>query len=199
MDWIAATNNQHKLVELKRILEPMGIRLLSLREAGVSATPEENADTFAGNAAIKAEAVSALTGLPVLADDSGLSVDALNGAPGVYSARYGGEGLTDIQRYEKLLDAMTDVPAEARDAQFVCAIVLIMPSGHRYTFEGICRGVIGFSPKGENGFGYDPIFYVGDESFSTLSAEEKDRISHRGQALRALRQELEQILKEENA
>lgn len=186
MKLIIATNNEHKVIEFERILTPLGHSAVSQRAEGLHIEAEENADTFEGNALIKARAVFEAAGLPTIADDSGLVVDALNGAPGVYSARYGGPGLDDIQRYEKVLEEMKNVPPERRTARFVSCIALVLESGKEYTFTGTCEGSIGFRPRGENGFGYDPIFLVGEKSFSELSGAEKDSVSHRGIALRKL-------------
>ena len=190
MKLIAATNNAHKVVEFKRILEPLGFTVLTQREAGISIEAEETGTTFEENAYLKAKAVFDASGCPTVADDSGIAVDALNGAPGVYSARYGGPELDDVGRYEKLLKDMENVPDEARGAQFVCAISLILSAEQVYTFTGICEGKVGYGPRGENGFGYDPIFMVGDRSTAELSPAEKDAISHRGQALRKMEQML---------
>ena len=129
--------------------------------------------------------------MPAIADDSGLVVDALGGAPGVYSARYAGEGATDRQRYEKLLEELREVPTEQRTARFVSAVCCVFPDGKILTAEGACEGIIAFGPKGEGGFGYDPIFLVGERSYAEMTAEEKDSISHRGRALVKLAQELE--------
>lgn len=183
---IIATNNQHKIKEFARMLSPIGIKVISLKEAGIESSPEENADTFEGNAYIKAMSVYELTGKPVAADDSGLCVDALNGAPGIHSARYGGEGLTDKERTAKLLNEMAGIPKPKRTARFVCAISLVVSTEQCLTFTGKCEGEIGFEPIGENGFGYDPVFMVDDESFSTISGEVKDSISHRGNALKKM-------------
>ncbi len=190
MKLIAATNNAHKLVEFKRILEPLGFTVLSQKEAGIHVEAEETGTTFEENAYLKAKAVYDASGLPTVADDSGIAVDALNGAPGVYSARYGGPGLNDVDRYEKLLHEMGGVPDEKRTARFVCAISLILSSDQVFGFTGVCEGKIGYGPRGENGFGYDPIFMVGDKSTAELPPEEKDKISHRGQALRKMEQML---------
>lgn len=197
MDFILATHNQHKVLEFERILKPYGIHVLSQTESGINAEAEENADTFEGNAFLKAKAVFDLAHQPVLADDSGLMVDALNGAPGVYSARYGGSGLTDEDRTALLLKNMQEIEDPKRSAAFVCAICLLMPSGKHYTFTGKCDGKIGWKPRGNNGFGYDPVFMVGSNSFSELSSDQKDEVSHRGKALRKLASHIEDILKDE--
>ena len=190
MKLIAATNNAHKVVEFKRILEPLGFNVLSQKEAGIHVEAEETGTTFEENAYLKAKAVYDASGLPTVADDSGIAVDALNGAPGVYSARYGGPSLNDVDRYEKLLHEMDGVPDEKRTARFVCAISLILSSDQVFGFTGVCEGKIGYGPRGENGFGYDPIFMVGDKSTAELLPEDKDKISHRGQALRKMEQML---------
>ena len=190
MKLIAATNNAHKVVDFKRILEPLGFTVLSQKEAGIHVEAEETGTTFEENAYLKAKAVYDASGLPTVADDSGIAVDALNGAPGVYSARYGGPSLNDVDRYEKLLHEMDGVPDEKRTARFVCAISLILSSDQVFGFTGVCEGKIGYGPRGENGFGYDPIFMVGDKSTAELLPEDKDKISHRGQALRKMEQML---------
>ena len=186
MKLIAATNNTHKVIEFKRILEPLGYTVLSQKEAGIHIEVEETGETFEENAYLKAKSVYEASGLPTVADDSGIAADALNGAPGVYSARYGGPALDDVGRYEKLLAEMENVPDSNRTARFVCAISLILSNEKVYSFTGVCEGKIGYAPRGENGFGYDPIFMVGDKSTAELSPAEKDKISHRGQALRKM-------------
>ena len=186
MKLIASTNNTHKVIEFKRILEPLGYTVLSQKEAGIHIEVEETGETFEENAYLKAKSVYEASGLPTVADDSGIVVDALNGAPGVYSARYGGPALDDVGRYEKLLAEMENVPDSNRTARFVCAISLILSNEKVYSFTGVCEGKIGYAPRGENGFGYDPIFMVGDKSTAELSPAEKDKISHRGQALRKM-------------
>ncbi len=191
MKFIIATNNPKKLKELERILNPLGINAVSAKEAGVMLDEvEETGVTFAENAFLKANAAFQKTGIPSVADDSGISVDALNGRPGVYSARYAGENATDEQRYNKLLNEMKDVPDKLRTAHFTSAICCILPDGHKIEVEGICEGMISTEPYGNGGFGYDPVFTVNGKSYAELTAEEKDAISHRGQALRKLRTEL---------
>ena len=191
MQFIIATGNAHKLLELERILAPLGIDAVSTKAKGISLDDvEETGTTFEENAYLKAKAACDKTGLPAVADDSGLCVDALNGEPGVYSARYAGEDATDEQRYQKLLENLKDVPAEKRTARFVSAVCCVWPDGESLTVRGECEGAIGFKPLGENGFGYDPVFMVGEKSFAQLSAQEKDAISHRGRALVKLQQEL---------
>lgn len=188
MTFVIATHNAKKLKELKRILDPLGFDAV-IREDLPEV--EETGTTFAENALLKAESACKVTGMPAIADDSGLVVDALGGAPGVYSARYAGEGATDRQRYEKLLTELREVPTEQRTARFVSAVCCVFPDGTILTAEGACEGIIAFGPKGEGGFGYDPIFLVGERSYAEMTAEEKDSISHRGRALAKLAQELE--------
>jgi XTP/dITP diphosphohydrolase len=178
---VMATNNANKLREAREILAPLGIEVLSQREAGADCEPEENGATFAENAMIKARAVYETVGLPVIADDSGLCVDALGGRPGVYSARYAPEG----QHCAKLLEEMRDVPAEKRGAAFVCNVAFL-DGDTSEVFAGECRGAIGYEKRGSNGFGYDPVFMVGERTMAELSADEKNEISHRGAALREL-------------
>ena len=187
---VLASGNRKKLAELRRILEPMGFEVIPKDEAGVDFDPEENGSTFAENARIKAEAVSRATGMTAVADDSGLCVDALGGAPGVYSARYAGENATDSDRIDKLLRELEGVPAGERGARFVSAVCVCFPDGRTVEVQGVCEGSIAFERHGDGGFGYDPVFMVGDRSFGELSAEEKDALSHRGNALRALKEKL---------
>lgn len=194
--YVIATHNQKKLRELARILEPLHIHAVTGRELGVSLTePEETGATFEENAYIKAACACRETGLPAIADDSGLEVDALGGAPGVYSARYAGEGASDADRNRKLLEELVGVPAEKRGARFVSAVCCVFPSGESLTVRGECEGTIGFEPKGDGGFGYDPLFLVGDKTYAQLSDEEKDAVSHRGRALRAFAGKLGAYLK----
>lgn len=178
---VMATNNANKLREAREILSPLGIQVLSQQEAGVSCDPDENGSTFAENAMIKARAVYEACGLPVIADDSGLCVDALGGRPGVHSARYAPKG----QECAKLLSELENIPGNERTARFVCNVVLMTDSGSA-VFEGRCEGSIGYEQRGSNGFGYDPVFMVGDRTMAELSADEKNNISHRGAALREL-------------
>lgn len=197
--FVIATNNKKKLVELNRILVPLGIDAVTPRDIGVALSDvEENGTTFAENAYIKAKsAFDLLCGkYCVVADDSGLCVDALDGRPGVFTARYGGDGLSDEQRYTLLLKEMADVDKDKRHAHFACSICAIMTDGSVITADGKCDGAIGFAPCGEGGFGYDPIFMVGDKSFSQLSADEKDKCSHRGNALRIFKDKLVDFLED---
>ena len=198
MKFVLASNNRKKLTEMKEILSGLGIDVISLAEAGITDVPEETGVTFAENALIKADAACKATGMPSVADDSGLVVDALGGAPGVYSARYGGEGLNDEERYLLLLKNMED--KEQRSARFVSSIACRFPDGKLITAEGSCQGSILKAPVGSGGFGYDPVFYVTDigKGMAELSAEEKNAISYRGRALRAFTEKLRGYLMEEN-
>ncbi|MBO5227036.1 MAG: XTP/dITP diphosphatase [Ruminococcus sp.] len=189
---ILASNNKNKIREMAQILEPFGMEVISQREAGADFEVEENGTTFRENAELKAAAVFETLNAPVIADDSGLMVDALNGAPGVYSHRYAGENATDKERCEKLLSELADVPEEKRTARFVCEICFIDEKGERHFFTGKCEGIIGTEEKGENGFGYDPVFYVGGVSLAEMTDDEKNSISHRGEALRLMKKYLEE-------
>ena len=191
---IFATGNEGKMKEIRMILADLGVPVLSMKEAGVSADIVEDGKTFEENAAIKAETIRDLTGAIVLADDSGLMVDALSGAPGVYSARYGHKN-SDAERIEYLLANMKDVPAGARTAKFVCVITCLWPDGRKIVARGECPGEILFAPKGQGGFGYDPVFYLPErgKTYAELAAEEKNAISHRARAL----QEFCRIYREE--
>lgn len=195
-NFIIASNNAHKVFELDRILNPLGISSLTAKQAGVDLDEvEETGTTFAENARLKAKAAFEHCNMPAIADDSGLMVDALNGAPGVYSARYAGEGASDSDKINKLLSELSNVPYEKRTATFVSSICCILEDGKMIEVMGECRGRIALQPVGEGGFGYDPVFIVdGGKSFAQLSDVEKDKISHRGNALRALKSELEKII-----
>ena len=187
MKIIIATHNKHKLQEMSRILSPMGYEVVTDRDLGFELTDaEENGATFLDNARIKAESGCKESGLPCIADDSGLCVDALDGAPGVFSARYSGVHGDDDGNNKKLLSELDGVPTEKRTAHFACAICVSFPDGSEVTATGKCEGYIGYEKKGTNGFGYDPLFMVGDRSLAEMTAEEKDAISHRGNALKEL-------------
>lgn len=193
--FIIASNNQAKVEELDRILNPIGVNAVTAKSEGILLDDvEETGETYAENARIKAKACFERTGLPCIADDSGLSVDCLNGEPGVYSARYAGENATDADRINKLLNNMKGVPDEKRQAHYVCTICCIIDENTMIEVSGTCSGVIAHEPKGSGGFGYDPIFITGNgKSFAELTADEKDAVSHRGKALRRLYAELEKI------
>ena len=185
---VLATRNAHKVEEVRRILAPYDVELVSLSEFPDVGDVAETGATFADNALLKAEAVAAATGLVALADDSGLAVAALNGMPGVLSARWAGRHGDDVANLQLVLDQTADVPDERRGAAFVCAAAAVSPARERLVVEGRIDGVLIRSPRGSNGFGYDPIFVpVGEErTTAEMSAEEKDAISHRGKAFRLL-------------
>lgn len=195
MKFILATHNPGKLREMSDILSHLGVEVVSPADEGITVEVEETGTTFAENAMLKAKAICAASGLPAIADDSGLCVDALNGGPGVYSARYGGEGLDDRGRYMLLLSSLRGQTTRA--AHFACAIACAFPDGKTLTAEGRCDGAIAFAPLGEGGFGYDPVFLVPEKgkTFGQLTAEEKSAISHRGRALRDFSAKLETYLK----
>lgn len=188
---LVATGNKGKLVEIREILK--GTEVLGLKDVGIDVDVEETGKTFAENAFIKAFEISKLSGLPVLADDSGLEVDVLGGEPGVYSARYAGENTTDEKNVLKLLSKLKDVPPEERCARFACAMCIIFPDGKKIESFGVsCPGIIIDEPRGENGFGYDPVFYAPEynKTFSEMSMEEKNKVSHRKAALLALSEKI---------
>lgn len=183
---IIASNNKGKIKELSDILTPIGYEIISQGEAGFDIEVEETGSTFRENAGLKAKAVYERCKTSVIADDSGLEVDFLNGAPGVYSHRYAGENASDGDRCAKLLKELEGVPDNKRGAQFVCVICYIDESGAEHYIRGECRGKIGYSPLGENGFGYDPVFIYKDKSFAQISSDEKNKISHRAKAVEGL-------------
>ena len=192
---IFATANEGKLREIREILQDLDYRILSLKEAGVDVEINEDGTTFEENSLIKAKAVMEATGLPALADDSGIMVDALGGAPGIYSARYGfDESLDDRGRMLLLLKNTEHVPDGQRQAKFVCVITFITPEGRIIQARGEVHGELTREPKGENGFGYDPIFYYPPAGCTTaeLPSEEKNQVSHRGQALRVFYEKLKE-------
>ena len=191
---VIATSNLGKTAEIRDMLEDFPVNIKNLADFGPIPPIEEDGDTFDDNAYKKASFVSKILGLPALADDSGLVVDALGGAPGVYSARYAGENATDEQRYSKLLAEMKD--ETNRKAVFECVLSIAVPSGQALTYEASCEGVIAEAPAGEGGFGYDPVFYFPplEKTFGQLTREEKSRVSHRGKALQELREEFDKVL-----
>jgi XTP/dITP diphosphohydrolase len=190
MEMVLATRNKKKIDEIRRITNDLPITILSLENFPSCPETVEDRETFEGNAVKKAVDICRCTGKPALADDSGLEVDALNGAPGVYSARYaGGSGPgTDVRNYEKLLDELKDVQDENRGAQFVCCMALAFPDGTVNTFLGYVKGRIGMEPQGKTGFGYDPVFIPNgfETTFAEMTAEGKDKLSHRGKAIEKL-------------
>lgn len=188
--FIVATKNSGKLNEIKEILKDTEYDVVSMIDIGYNDEIEENGATFEENAMIKANALYQFCGQTVLADDSGLEVDALGGAPGIYTARFAGEGATDLQKIEKLLDLLKDVPFENRKARFVCSIALILENGEKFVVKETCEGYINERLEGSNGFGYDPIFYVAQykKTMAQLDVEIKNSISHRGKALKKMLQ-----------
>ena len=195
MDFILATNNMKKLAEMQRILSPLGINVVTAKMLGVTLEDvEEDGETFEDNAKLKARAACKEMNMPAIADDSGLCVDYLNGAPGIFSARFAGEHGNDEKNNDLLLEKLDGVPLEKRTAQYVCAICCTFPDGREIVVRGECSGVIGFERDGNEGFGYDPLFLVDGKAFGRYTAEEKDKISHRGNALRLLTKELEKII-----
>ena len=192
---LIASNNAHKATEIAEALDFPGWEFKTLKQVGVSSDPAEDAETFLGNARIKAHAAQqASGGMSVLADDSGLEVDALDGAPGVHSARYAGEPCDDAANNAKLLDALSDVADEARTARFVCQLVFLDENGNEVDARGTVEGRIAHEAHGENGFGYDPLFlpevFGFERSLGEAKPEEKNAVSHRGNALRELRAKL---------
>ena len=197
MKLFIATKNQHKVTEFKRILEPIGIEIICESDLSFPLEEvEENGLTFEENAFIKAEAAMKVTGLPSVADDSGLCVDFLGGAPGIYSARYAGEPTDNDKNNKKLLDALSGVKEEERTAKFVCSIACIFPNGQKLSAYGECKGKIAEKPQGSNGFGYDPLFISEIGNFGELSDSEKDSVSHRGNALKAFYKKLSDYINE---
>lgn len=198
MELILASNNQGKLREIRQLLAPLGLKVKTAAQAGFSEDVEETGDTFEANANLKACTVAQALGLPALADDSGLAVEALGGAPGVYSARYAGPGASDAERSAKLLRELAEVPEEKRAAAFVCVMACCLPSGQVLTAQGRLEGRIALEPAGSNGFGYDPVFELPERgcTVAQLSAEEKNAISHRGRALRELAKDLVDFLEQ---
>ena len=194
MKVIAATRNRHKLTEFSRILSPMGYEVVSQEEVCPGIEVEEDGATFLENARKKAVEIFRRTGMPTIADDSGLCVNALNGGPGVYSARYGGEGLDDAGRRRLLLQNLRGQTTRA--AHFTCAVACAFPNGDTLEAEGRCDGAIAFAPLGEGGFGYDPVFLIPEKgkTFGQIGPEEKSKISHRGKALAAFAEKLRAYL-----
>ncbi len=196
MNFVLASKNRHKLLEISAILNQYGIHVSLQSDHNVDIDVEETGTSFEENALLKATAVMEATGLPAIADDSGLEVDALGGAPGIYSARYGGrQCANDVERYEYLLKNMENVPSEERTARFVCVIAAVFPDGRKILARGCCEGTITFAPQGADGFGYDPVFYVPQEgcTFAELSSERKNEISHRANALRLFQKKVVEV------
>ena len=194
MKFVLATQNENKRKEMTAILSELGVTVVSEAELGVKIEVEETGETFYDNSLLKAKAVMEATGLPAIADDSGLCVDAMNGGPGVYSARFGGEGLDDRGRYMLLLQMMQG--QSDRAAHFHCTVTCVFPNGDVLSADGDCPGTIAYAPMGDDGFGYNPVFFVPEKrkTFAQLSREERSGISHRGKALRAFKETLQQYL-----
>ena len=195
MKIIMATGNMNKVREIREMLEGSDLDVISLKEAGVKADIDENGSTFEDNARIKAETIRDITGTVVIADDSGLEIDYLGGAPGVYSARFMGEDTSYDIKNAALIEKLNGVPDEQRAARFVCAMAIAYPDKPTSIFRGEFEGRIAYEPAGENGFGYDPILYLPEygKTSAELSPEEKNAISHRGRALRLAAAELKKI------
>ena len=195
MKFVLASQNKHKLAEMQSILSAHGVEVVLQSDIGLHVDVEETGETFAANAMLKARAVMEASGLPAIADDSGVCVDALNGAPGVYSARYGGPELDDAGRYRLLQENMRG--AGSRAAHFTSAIACVFPNGDAIEAEGICPGTIAFAPQGDGGFGYDPVFFLPQlrKTYAQLTAEEKAAVSHRGKALEVFDGKLREYLK----
>lgn len=189
---IIASKNKSKVKEIIEILKNIPLNILSMSEIGIDKDIEETGSTFEENALLKAKGIYEICKQPSFADDSGLEVDFLDGAPGVYSARFAGENSTDDDRNNKLLDKLKDVPFEKRKARFVCVIAVIINKEEFFTVKGVCEGFINYKPIGENGFGYDPLFYIPEYNMTTaqMNPEKKHEISHRGKALRLMIKEL---------
>lgn len=198
MKLLVASKNKKKIAELERILSPLGFEPVCESDLGLTLPEvEETGVTFYENALLKATSAMKNSGCAAVADDSGLCVDALNGAPGIYSARFSGEGANDVKNNAKLLDLMKDIPLEKRTAHFESHVCVVFPNGDIVSAQGRVDGIIDFAPHGESGFGYDPLFTVNGVSFAQMSKEQKDAISHRGEALRNLKEKLEVYLNAE--
>ena len=194
---LVATRNAGKIIEFEEMLTALNVRWLSLDDVGVKTDVEETGDSFLANAVLKAQTYAEMTGLITLADDSGLEVDALDGAPGIYTARYGGPGLTPVQRYQYLLQQLGDVSWARRSARFRCVIAIAAQNeGLLASADGVCEGMIAEEPFGDRGFGYDPVFYLPDwgKTMAELPSSKKHLISHRGRALKAIEPALRKIL-----
>ncbi|HOQ38236.1 MAG TPA: XTP/dITP diphosphatase [Acetivibrio sp.] len=194
--FVIASKNKGKIKEIEEILKGLPFEVVSMEEVGITEDIEEDGNTFEENALIKARRVHAVSGEMVMADDSGLEVDFLNGAPGIFSSRFAGEGASDKDRNDKLLSILEGVPFEQRKARFVCVIAVILPGGEEFTVRGTFEGYIDFEPKGDNGFGYDPLFFVPEYNMTSAQMEpsKKHEISHRGKALKLMVEELKKRL-----
>ncbi|MGP1434943.1 MAG: XTP/dITP diphosphatase [Catonella sp.] len=193
---VFATGNEGKIKEIKEILADFSVEVVSMKEMNITTEVEENGNTFEENSLIKARAISKLTGLPALADDSGLEVDYLNGEPGIYSARYLGRDTDYDYKNNYIIDKLKEAKDEERSARFVCVISLVLPDGREFIKKGVMEGQIAYEIQGENGFGYDPIFYLPQygKTSAELSSDEKNKISHRGKALRAMKEVIKDFI-----
>ena len=192
---VFATTNEGKVKEIKEILEGFPVEVVSMKEMNITTDIEENGTTFEENSLIKAREISKLTGLPALADDSGLEVDYLNGEPGIYSARYLGKDTDYNYKNNYIIDRLKEAEDKERSARFICVISLVLPDGREFVKKGVMEGRIGYEIKGENGFGYDPIFYLPEygKTSAELSSDEKNKISHRGKALRVMKEVIAEL------
>ena len=186
MDIIIASNNQGKVEEIKKFYKKLNMNFLSLKKFPHLPKIDEKFNTYESNAIEKARNISGITSMITLADDSGLEIDALKGKPGIHSARFGGENISDKERNQLILNLLKDVPEPLRTAKFICVIAIVKPDGETYTIKGVCEGIITKEPKGNSGFGYDPIFFLPkyNMTFAEMDKDLKNRISHRGKALR---------------
>ncbi len=193
---IVATKNKGKIVEIKQVLSGLPLDVISMNEADIDIDVVEDGETFEENSLKKALEISKVSKSMVMADDSGLEVDFLDGAPGIYSARFGGPEASDADKNKKLLETLKDVPFEKRTARFVCAIAVVFPDGRHFVVRGTCEGFIDFECKGSNGFGYDPLFFVQqfDKTMAEIDADLKNKISHRAKALALMQEKLQKYL-----
>ncbi len=195
---IVATKNKGKIIEIKQVLSGLQLDVISMNEAGIDIDVVEDGSTFEENSLKKALEISKVSNSMVLADDSGLEVDFLDGAPGIYSARFAGPEASDADKNKKLLEMLKDVPFEKRTARFVCAIAVVFPDGRDFVVRGTCEGFIGFECKGSNGFGYDPLFFIQqfDKTMAEIDSDLKNKISHRAKALALMQDKLQKYLKQ---
>jgi len=194
---IIASKNKKKVEEIVDILNDFPFEVVSMEQAGINNDIEETGKTFEENAKLKAVEIFKASGEPAFADDSGIEIDYLDGKPGIYSARFAGKDATDDDRNKKILKMLEGVPYEKRTARFICAIALVLSENEHFIVKGICEGIISKEPKGENGFGYDPIFYVPEYNMTTaqMPPAQKHKISHRGKALDLMVEELKKYMK----
>ncbi len=195
---IVATKNKGKIIEIKQVLSGLQLDVIAMNEAGIDIDVVEDGSTFEENSLKKALEISKVSNSMVLADDSGLEVDFLDGAPGIYSARFAGPEASDADKNKKLLEMLKDIPFEKRTARFVCAIAVVFPDGRDFVVRGTCEGFIDFECKGSNGFGYDPLFFIQqfDKTMAEIDSDLKNRISHRAKALALMQEKLQKYLKQ---